>query len=234
VKRVLFLGVFLFLAAITSHAQNQVSLVWEYDRPAGLGPLGILGPNGSTPLVGGSASNGGVGYVLQLGYYTGATDGNLFGNGTWNAVFGPGTSNSLFTTAGMGDNTDATGTNDEFFLSGTIADATPSTEVGIPAANQIMSMRFYNATSLGAATYYGVATNDNWLWVAPTDPSNPNDDMEFNLNDSGTEFDVNSVFQSGVPETNISVVPEPAALPLMGGAMAIGAMVLRRRKIRRV
>jgi hypothetical protein len=190
-------------------------------------------------LVGGTASNGGAGFVIQLGYYTNATSSSLLGNGTWNAVMGPGTSNTLFPTAGMGDNiAAATGTNDEFFLSGTVADATPGTEVGIPSGGQVMSMRYYNATALASATYYGVATNSAWDWVAPTDPTNPNDSMTFNLNDAGTEVLMSGSFQSesGSPQTNIHVaaVPEPAALSIMmSGAISIGALVLYRRKIKR-
>jgi len=226
----LFAIAFLLLAAIASHAQSTATVKWSYSAP--VGSLTIYGPDGTTPLAGAAGSNGGVGFVLQLGYYTGATSSNAF-LGTWVPVFGPGTSNSLFSTAGMGDDgaTQETGTNDEFSFSGTVTSDTASTEVGLPLPGQIMSIRYYNANSLAAATYFGAISDplggSAWLWEPPVGPPSVADNT-YSLNDTGV------VYQMGVgePETNVLLVPEPPVLSLM--AMAAGAIALRRRKIRPV
>jgi len=200
-----------------------------------LGPLSIYASNGTTPLAGAAGSNGGVGFVVQLGYYTGATTSNAF-LGTWTPVFGPSTSNSLFSTAGMGDDggTVETGTNDEFSFTGTVTSATASTEVGIPSAGQIMSIRYYNATTVAGATDFGAISDPSggsaWLWESPVaSPSIANNSYSFS--------DPGVTYQGGAsePETNIaSAVPEPASLSLIGGAIGIGAAILSRRKKMRV
>jgi hypothetical protein len=229
----LFVIASLLLAAIASHAQNTTATVtWSYSEP--VGSLTIYGPNGTTPLAGAAGSNGGVGFVLQLGYYTGATSANAF-LGTWVPVFGPGTSNSLFSTAGMGDDgaTQETGTNDEFSFTGTVTSATASTEVGLPSPGQIMSIRYYNATSLAASTYFGAISDPSggsaWLWQPPVASPSVADNT-YSFADTGV------VYQTGVgePETNVSFVPEPTALSLIAGAMGVGAMALQRRKRRPV
>ncbi len=231
-KQAVFLGIFLFVVAITGYAQSTAKVTWSYSEPATFGTLTIYGPDGVTPLVGAAGSNGGVGFVIQLGYYTLASSTNAF-LGTWTPVFGPGTSNSLFSTAGMGEvsGTAETGTNDEFNFTGTVTSSDTSTEVGLPLPlNQIMSIRYYNATSLATATDFGAISDPTggsaWIWQAPVaSPSIAND--SFSFEDSGV------VYQGGAsePETNISLVPEPATLSLFAGATGIGAaMVLRRRK----
>jgi hypothetical protein len=228
------------LAASPGHATNSVGLVWEY---AGPNPMTIFGSNGTTPLAGNAAVNGGTGFVLQLGYYTNATVSNPFA-GTWVPVFGPGNadSNSLFSTAGMGEGpgVSTTGTDDSFIFNGTVIDSTPSTENGIPAAGTIMSIRYYNATSVAAATYFGAisdvdtAASAAWLWISPSNPA-PFQGMSFNFSNTGVEYEAPGGTVSGVvtmPETNIPVsVPEPAAFWSVAGALAIGATVRRRRKV---
>jgi hypothetical protein len=218
----------LLLAAIPSYATNTVEVEWSYNN----GSLSILGNTGS-PLAGNPTVNSGTGYVLQLGYYTTANSSNPF-SGTWVPVFGPGTSNSLFSTAGMGTyffdgsggTLGSTGTDDSFSFDADVTSATPSTETGIPSAGQIMSIRYYNATTLGAATFFGAASDPSWQWISPGSPAA-----------GGNAFDIygdsNIMYQGGasVPETNISLaVPEPTPLSLVCGAVALGAVVLRRRR----
>ena len=224
-KRVFLLSSLLF-SAVTLHAQNSVSLTWSYDRPSPLGALAIYSTNGTTALSGAGTSANGDGFVLQLGYYSGATSVNPF-LGTWVPVFGAGSSNSLFSPATMGDGTATTGANDEFSFTGTVTDSTSSTEIGIPAAGQIMSIRYYNATSVAASTYFGAVSDDSWLWVSPTNP--PPTGMSFSM-----YGDPGLVYQSSAtePETNIAIsaVPEPGAFGALAGALVVGVALLRRRR----
>jgi hypothetical protein len=218
---VLFLS--LTLASLIVRADDTVQVAWAYDQ---IGALSIFGSNGTTPLAGSAG-----GFILQLGYYTGATgstSSTLF-QGTWTALYGEGTANtSLFATAAMGSGiTPVSGTDDRFNISGTVDTSIATTSTGIPTAGTIMAIRYYNANSLGSATYYGAASNPLWTWVSPTTPQPTN--TQWNIADTGT------VFQGAAsePETNIatSAVPEPATMSLMAGAIAIGVTgLLRRRK----
>ncbi len=227
-KRIFCILGCLAIAAATARADQTIQLIWSYNFPGTY--FQIYGPDGVTPLDGAGTGPGGSGFVLQLGYYSAATVGDPFA-GMWVPVFGPGTSNSLFSTAGMGDGTAATGTNINFSFDGTIDSGVPSTETGIPAAGQIMSIRYYNSYSLSgtdAATYYGAVSDDSWTWVSPADPAPPG--MSFSL------LDPDVVYQGGVlqPETNLlyTAVPEPSAGILIVCATAMGGMARKRLKMR--
>jgi hypothetical protein len=130
-----------------------------------------------------------------------------------------------------------TSTDDRFSFTGTITDSTPTTEIGIPSAGQIMSIRYYNASTVAGATDFGAISDPSggeaWLWESPA--SVPPTGMTFAFGDTGVVYEGAGGVVNGsdtVPETNISLVPEPATLSAMAGAVAVGAMVLRRRKNR--
>lgn len=220
-KRILLV---LLITAFTARAQDSTAtLTWKYN-PIGT-PEAIYASNGVTPLSGAGTSANGDGFVLQLGYYTGATNGSDLFTGTWIPLYGPGSVNSgLFPTAGMGDGTGTTGTDDRFVLTGTV-DLTTNTTTDVPSQGQIMAIRYYNASSVGTATFFGAISDTSWIWETPLpEPSSPS--MSFNFLDSGVAY------QGGAsePETNISTVPEPSTISFLAGAVAIGAMVIRRRK----
>jgi hypothetical protein len=224
-KKAVVLIPLLFLAAMTGRAQNSVSLTWSYDLPDVNYP--IYSANGTTPLAGAAGSNGGTGFVLQLGYFSlasGTTASTLF-QGTWVPVFGPGTSNSLFSNAGMGEFTNqssTSGTDDQFDFSGVVTSATASTEIGIPSAGQIMSIRYYNSNSLATATLWGTVSDASWLWITPNNP--PPTGMSFSM------LDPDTVYQGGVSQAETNI-PEPGTLTMLLGAMtAGGALTLRRRR----
>lgn len=223
-KLITLLGALLLSGVVSCFAQNSVSLTWAYNFPSI--PLTILANDGVTPLNGAGTNANGDGFVLQLGYYTGATSVNPF-LGTWVPVFGPGTSNSLFSTASMGDNVATTGTNDKFSFSGTITDSTPSTEIGIPAAGQIMTIRYYNAASLASSTFFGAVSDPAWVWESPSSPP-PTQGMSFRFYNDST-----AMYQGGAtaPETNLSysAVPEPASVSILAGGLALAAILRRRR-----
>ena len=87
------------------------------------------------------------------------------------------------------------------------------------------------AALLTAGQYYGTYSTTASLpvdggnaWLIPADGSNIN--LVFNTTDDGG----NEAPSAGYASSQIPAVPEPATLSLMAGAVAVGAMALRRRK----
>jgi hypothetical protein len=215
-KRLLVSSLVVLTFLSTTHAAI-VNLQWAYNFPSAQTILG----SDSLPLSGSGSTADGDGFALQLGYYTGATAGNPF-LGTWVPVFGE-TSNSLFANAGMGDGKAVSNTDARFVLNANIDTSVASTLIGVPAAGQIMAIRFYNAISVSAATYFGAAANASWLWVAPSDPQPTG--MSFNM-----KSDPGVVFLGGgsTPQTNQVLVPEPSSILL--GFLGLTALAARRRR----
>ena len=222
-RALLFLALSLSLLTGPAHADQTANLTLSYTQIGG-SPLTILGPDGTTPLAGSTSSDQ---FVIQFGYYTGATSTNLFA-GTWVPLYGAGAPNTLLSNAAMGVGvTTTSGTDDRFNLSGVVDISTPNTSTGIPSQGQIMAMRYYNADSLGAASFFGAASDLDWTWNSPEAAPGVATDS-FNLGQTGLSY------QGGVSAagTNIaySAVPEPTDLRQVLGAVAVGALVLRRRR----
>ena len=154
------------------------------------------------------------GAILQLGYYTLATTSDPFA-GSWVPLTGAGSGNSFYSTVGdkaLPDGRFNIGLN--FFTS----------TANTPAAGTPLSLRFYDSTSLAAATYFNAVSNTTgtWNWVAP---SNLNPTINISLSDPGV------VLQDGPTSafrTTIAV-PEPASAIVL--ALATGALAFRRRRV---
>lgn len=182
-----------------------------------------------TPLSGGLPAVVGDGDVVQIGYYTAATSGNLFA-GTWVPLTGNGGANSDFATTSIGDNPDA-GAGDgsfAFAAGGTTAGDTylnfvqgSSTSGVMPGNGQIMSVRFYNGTAVATSTAYGVASDADWAWMSPSSaPLN----MNFSLDDPAVTWFNNQIGYTGTA----LAVPEPsvAALVALGLLISLGYLLI--------
>lgn len=182
-----------------------------------------------TPLSGGLSSVVGDGDVVQIGYYTAATSGNLFA-GTWVPLTGNGGANSDFAATSIGDNPDA-GAGDgsfAFAAGGTTAGdiylnfVQGSSTAGVmPGDGQLMAVRFYNGTTVASSTAYGVASDAAWAWMAPTSaPQN----MNFSLDDPSVAWFNNQIGYTGTA----LAVPEPSvsALFALGLLISLGYLLV--------
>jgi hypothetical protein len=189
----------------------------------------------TTLLSGGAAGVDGDGFVLQLGFYQGATAANNFGNGIFVPITGEGSGNTSiipgsspnvqFQGMRIGDVFANGGTNGEFWISGLNFSG-----AAIPAGLTIgtpLSVRFFNATTIGAATFYNAVSDDLWLWSAPAIPT-----AVVNVSLADPNLDWYSIFLGGAAGTAFhttvpSAIPEPSTLAclLLGGAgtLALGA-----------
>jgi len=195
---------------------------------------------GLTALSGGLPTIDGDGFVLQLGYYDGATIGNNF-SGNWVALTGEGSANTggaiqnssptlTFNKTSIGDRKNEGASNGEFYLSVQFDTANANTSSNLPGSTSIpLSIRFYNASTLGAATRYNTISNDAWLWVTPFTPEPL--PIDISLAASGAEWESTAVGQpvGNQGKTTLVFVPEPSSsLLLLAGLM--GLAVNRRRR----
>ena len=200
------------------------------------GSYTLMNKDDLTPLSGGVGTVVGDGDVVQFGYYTNATSGNLFA-GTWVPLTGDGGANSAFNTTSIGDNPDAVGggnTNGTFaFLAFgstpgdtyiTFTQGSFASGVSLPTGGQIMAVRFYNGTSVASSTYYGSVSDANWDWIPPM--ASPVRPMQFSFYDSVSWLDN----QVGYTGTSIAVVPEPSVSSLFGLGLGILAFTYWRRR----
>lgn len=175
--------------------------------------------NLSVPLSGGTAVDG-DGYVLQLGYYTGATVGNNF-LGTWVPLTGSGSLNTGniagstidFNETTIGDlNANGAGTG-SFALSVTFDQADAGRNQSFPAVGTPLAVRFYDSSSLvlGVTRYNAFSIDSGFTWAAPADaPSQPI--LNITLDDLGIEWESGP---SGANKTTLVLVPEPSAASLL-------------------
>jgi hypothetical protein len=195
------------------------------------------------PLSGGTAANG-DGTVLQLGYYDAATAANNF-LGNWVALTGQTSLNTALIQGGVGEHYNQTSIGDitaggagdaTFGMSLTFVQGDATSGNSLPSLPTIpLSLRFYNATTIAASTFYNVVSDDAWLWKTPL-PSNTPNSVAITLDQSGLEWlsvalgqNINSDFHTSIP---LAAVPEPATWLssfLMATTLATG-MVRRRFK----
>jgi hypothetical protein len=193
---------------------------------------------GTIKLSGGSATDGN-GFVLQLGYFSGATVANNFGNGTFIPLTGEGALNTApvpfsnnattYNQTTIGDVTLNGGADGEFWLSNfSFVLGSPTSGNNLPPAGTPLSISFFNGTTIAGSTFYNAVSNDAWAWAAPAIPTAV---VNVSLADSGLEW--YSIFLGGNSNTAFHttiLVPEPSTLALL----AVGALgfvgILRRRK----
>lgn len=231
-KKSLLTFLLLGITNLTANAvQTSVGLVWQYATPSGNNPI----YNSTNTIALAGAGNVGIlgdGFVLQLGYYSSATTSNPF-LGTWTPLLGSGGATGIEPTASMGDITSPapTSTSDDSF---TFSDTIFGNTTGIPVTGTVMSIRFYDATSVGSATHYGAVSKSTWLWISPTFPA-PVPGMSFDMTSSGLVYEATAGHSVGGTitraQTNISTVPEPSTYALLGTGLLTTFTLLRRRKM---
>lgn len=234
-KRIRPLAASLFLGLISVATTRAASITVNFASD------GFLVMNElSANLSGGLPTIDGDGFVLQLGYYSGATAGNNF-LGTWVPLTGEGSANTggaivnsspslTFNQTTIGDRKNEGGTDGEFYLSVKFDTANANTSSSLPGSTTIpLAIRFYNASTIAGATHYNVVSRDTWLWVTPNDPEPFPIDMS--LSQTGLEWESTAQGQSVANEfkTTLVIVPEPSslALALVG---VVGLAVARRRR----
>ena len=225
------LGLLTLLAVLhpTAQGASQVQVNFESGSQIVFGSLsGALNP--------GSAADG-DGAVIQLGYYAAATIGNNFA-GTWHALTGAGSLNIggdtgsglTFDTTSIGDigGGAAPGGSGIFAFSLVFDNTVSGTFADLPGSITIpLAIKFFNAPSLGASTYFNVVSADAWLWKLPATPSPLPPTINLSLDDAGLEWQSIAVAGQS-PSTafhaSIAIVPEPTATLLIGLGFAAFAM----------
>jgi hypothetical protein len=223
--------------AATLHGLRADSTSVNFDS----GDFQILNQNtGASIALTGGTTNDGDGAVLQLGYFTGATAANNFA-GTWVALSGEGSLNTAIVPGSVppeGYNKTSIGDRNAFFagdgtfaLSLTFTAGDAASGNSLPPAGTILSIRFYNATTIASSSFYNIVSNDTWVWQAPV-PQGVN--IPISLNDPGLEWlsiaqggAANTAFHTTIP----TAIPEPSTLAclLFGGAGTLALGKIRRR-----
>jgi MYXO-CTERM domain-containing protein len=225
----IFLEAFLSLLLSFSVDAQVTGVDWHNDSTT-------LLRNGSGSLLSAGTNANSDGALIQLGFFTLATSGNLFA-GTWVPLTGVGSNGktTIGDTATASSSSSGTFQFNTYFVQGSSspqvydpsAYPTTSFQTGSsiqitstsPASGQILSIRFFDSNSGGN---YNTVSSASWLWITP-DNSAPVvliDLANSNLSwqDSASPF-----------KTSISPVPEPStfAFALIG----LGALALRRRRL---
>lgn len=173
------------------------------------GSLTLNNTNNSTALA--------IGDVLQFGYYTGATNSSTLFSGTWVPLAGFGGANSAFTNISIGyASTNGAGSG-TFAFSLTFTNGSSTSGVNLPSTGQIMSILFYNGTTLANSTYYGAVSDVSWTWFAPASVPPT---MNFSLSDSGVSWLNSNAAYTGT----LYSVPEPSFVTLF--ALGAGSLLL--------
>jgi hypothetical protein len=160
----------------------------------------------SNRLLAGSNADG-DGAVLELGYYSSASSGNLF-SGSW-----------VFLSSGsIGDG--GINLDGQFNLASSFSE----TNSFLPQAGVPLAIRFYDGITLSSSSYYNsVSSADpSWAWVAPTTPT----PVITLLIDKGAAI----VFErTGFYDFKTGIaVPEPSSTLL--SLLTLSCAMLRRRK----
>ena len=206
---------FLLLTSFAADSLDAQTVTYNLDS----GSLQLFNTDRSTLLSGGTAANG-DGYALQFGYYTAATSSNPFA-GTWVVVAGADAPNH--STLSIGDLTINGAGAGTYGFSLLFSASSPA----MPSAGQLMSVRYFNATSTTYATAYGAVSDPLWLWVSPSLPA-PAGGASFSLDDPGIVWLNSDIAYTGT----LSAVPEPSTYAAIAGFAAFGVAAWRRRRSR--
>jgi hypothetical protein len=190
-------------------------------------------------LTGGTSANGN-GCVLQLGYYDGASIANNF-LGNWVPLSGELSLNTAVIPGGasvnptgetynhtsIGDMTANGAGNGTFAISLDFVMGSATSGNSLPSSTTIpLSIRFYNATTIGGSSFYNVVSDDLWLWKTPATPPAV---VTISLDDLSLEWLSIAMGQNANTAFHTTVaVPEPSTYALML-AGAVGFLALRRR-----
>lgn len=188
-------------------ATTSVNVVW-YNFNSTQGEL--KDRNGTLLTAGTSAA--GDGAIIQLGYYTGATQASPF-IGTWVPLTGPGT---MLTTT-IGDLGQADG---KFNLGHHFQSDSPN----VPAIGTPLAIRFYDGTSLETANYFNCVSNTGGYWNWTLGTPEPTLTVSFKTPPEALVWQdgAASAFRTTIP------IPEPSAWLLLSAAA--GLCIRRKRE----
>ena len=227
-RKIALLSLALCVAALAQIRADQTTVSFDSGNQT-------VFDQGNTPLSGGTTVDG-DGFVLQLGYFTGANfTGNfivLAGEGTANSAAlipgSNGTGTESYNDLSIGDLTANGAGNGQFAVS---LDFITSTTSGnnLPTAGTQLALRFYNTPSITPGSLYNTVSSSLWTWTAPaTPPSN----VTLSLDDANLVWE--SIVRFGQPGStafHTTVVPEPATVSsFVLGAGFLGAVLIRRRR----
>ena len=162
-----------------------------------------------------------VGDVVEFGYFSQATGTNPFA-GTFTALSGGTITNTALTPTTPEDTSTVQdtvttiigGDTNTGALAGQFAYELLFNQgaANLPANNQIMSILFFNNTTVASSTAFGAASDPTggsdptaaWLWSNPT--SNVGFQLNYSMGDSGVVFANDDVAFTGIPEPNATLL----------------------------
>lgn len=219
-KKQIILTLALFASCTAINAAIVTQIDFNTDGPLFVNQLGA-------PLSAGGQANG-DGFLYQLGYFSTATTANNF-SGTWVPLTGEGSLNSDFASSRIGDGDGADG---EVYASFTFDTGVSTRGSALPSSNAVpLSIRFYNASTIAAATFYNTVSNDLWLWKSPATPAPLPPTVFMSLTDPGLAFesvDVNGQTLGASQLRTTIPVPEPTSAFLV--AVGAAGLMMRRRR----
>ncbi len=207
--KAILISAFALLLTCATKGATSVSVHWYTDGSFG----NVLANIAGVPLTRGTAAFG-DGAVLQLGYYTGATQSSPF-SGNWMPLTGPGSLHAIVSTIGDSSSYSA----GDF---GIISDF-KSTYDNVPPLGTPLAIRFYDSTSLATADYFNAVSNTDgtWNWIT----SDPNATMTLAIQRTSAT----QIWQDGAASafrTTIAVPELSVALLAASGAL----LAFRRRR----
>jgi len=192
---------------------------------------------GSSFLTAGPAGDGN-GAVLQLGYYSGATSGSSNFVGTWTPLTGQGSANTdiilgstaQYNQSSIGDKNTDTGNTDGTFSIQFFFGSNAANSMNLPPAGTILSIRFYNNTTLASSSFYNAVSNDTWVWANPAFPPST---VVMSLDNAGLEWQSIAMGQAATTAFHTSIaipIPEPSTMVLLGMALSALPVIYRRKR----